>query len=101
MQFKTSSSWTGTQLASVSSSGWILVSHFSGARLIAKLVSILPAEPAAVYEIQLVAFNGNGEGPSTRRLVSLADGGNAAEGRSSSVTLDHCLTPQLETSGTS
>ncbi|XP_028281027.1 immunoglobulin superfamily DCC subclass member 3 [Parambassis ranga] len=35
-------------------------------------------EPAAVYEIQLVAFNGNGDSPSTRRLVSLAEEGNAA-----------------------
>nr|XP_054596874.1 immunoglobulin superfamily DCC subclass member 3 [Nothobranchius furzeri] len=30
-------------------------------------------EPAAVYEIQLVAFNGNGDSPSTRRLVSLSE----------------------------
>ncbi|XP_008296556.1 immunoglobulin superfamily DCC subclass member 3 [Stegastes partitus] len=35
-------------------------------------------EPAAVYEIQLVAFNGNGDSPSTRRLVSLAEVGNSA-----------------------
>ncbi|XP_070767820.1 immunoglobulin superfamily DCC subclass member 3-like [Enoplosus armatus] len=35
-------------------------------------------EPAAVYEIQLVAFNGNGDGPSNRRLVSLTEGGNTA-----------------------
>ncbi|XP_037641501.1 immunoglobulin superfamily DCC subclass member 3-like [Sebastes umbrosus] len=35
-------------------------------------------EPAAVYEIQLVAFNGNGDSPSNRRLVSLTDGGNTA-----------------------
>ncbi|KAM4735514.1 immunoglobulin superfamily DCC subclass member 3 isoform 3-T3 [Anableps anableps] len=40
-------------------------------------------EPAAVYEIQLVAFNGNGDGPSTRRLVSLSEGGaSAAAGQS-------------------
>uniref|UniRef100_A0A3Q1CFM8 Uncharacterized protein n=1 Tax=Amphiprion ocellaris TaxID=80972 RepID=A0A3Q1CFM8_AMPOC len=38
-------------------------------------------EPAAVYEIQLVAFNGNGDSPSTRRLVSLAEGGNPGAGR--------------------
>ncbi|KAM9309171.1 immunoglobulin superfamily DCC subclass member 3 [Pholidichthys leucotaenia] len=31
-------------------------------------------EPATIYEIQLVAFNGNGDSPSTRRLVSLAEG---------------------------
>ncbi|XP_067365192.1 immunoglobulin superfamily DCC subclass member 3-like isoform X1 [Channa argus] len=35
-------------------------------------------EPAAVYEIQLVAFNGNGDSPSNRRLVSLEQGGNSA-----------------------
>ncbi|XP_072249471.1 immunoglobulin superfamily DCC subclass member 3-like [Leuresthes tenuis] len=38
-------------------------------------------EPAAVYDIQLVAFNGNGDGPPTRRLVSLSEGGDAAAGR--------------------
>ncbi|XP_041798165.1 immunoglobulin superfamily DCC subclass member 3-like [Chelmon rostratus] len=41
--------------------------------------TISDLEPAAVYEIQLVAFNGNGDGPSSRRLVSLAEGGNTAE----------------------
>ncbi|KAM3615096.1 uncharacterized protein V6R79_023219 [Siganus canaliculatus] len=35
-------------------------------------------ERAAVYEIQLVAFNGNGDSPSNRRLVSLAEGGHTA-----------------------
>nr|XP_020474375.1 immunoglobulin superfamily DCC subclass member 3-like [Monopterus albus] len=35
-------------------------------------------EPAAVYEIQLVAFNGNGDSPSNRRLVSLTEGQNTA-----------------------
>ncbi|XP_041650358.1 immunoglobulin superfamily DCC subclass member 3-like [Cheilinus undulatus] len=35
-------------------------------------------EPADVYEIQLVAFNGNGDSPSNRRLVSLSEGGNTA-----------------------
>ncbi|XP_015246780.1 PREDICTED: immunoglobulin superfamily DCC subclass member 3-like [Cyprinodon variegatus] len=40
-------------------------------------------EPAAVYEIQLVAFNGNGDSPSTRRLVSLSeDGASASAGQS-------------------
>lgn len=42
----------------------------------------LLAEPAAVYEIQLVAFNGNGDSPSTRRLVSLEEGAKSAAGRS-------------------
>ncbi|MEQ2225729.1 hypothetical protein ILYODFUR_020352, partial [Ilyodon furcidens] len=36
-------------------------------------------EPAVVYEIQLVAFNGNGDSPSMRRLVSLSEGGAFAE----------------------
>ncbi|XP_034466329.1 immunoglobulin superfamily DCC subclass member 3-like isoform X1 [Hippoglossus hippoglossus] len=35
-------------------------------------------EPAAVYDIQLVAFNGNGDSPANRRLVSLDEGGNTA-----------------------
>ncbi|XP_031167177.1 immunoglobulin superfamily DCC subclass member 3-like [Sander lucioperca] len=35
-------------------------------------------EPAAVYEIRLLAFNGNGDGPPNRRLVSLSEGGNVA-----------------------
>jgi len=30
-------------------------------------------EPAAVYEIQLTAFNGNGDSISNKRLVSLAE----------------------------
>ncbi|XP_061570641.1 immunoglobulin superfamily DCC subclass member 3-like [Cololabis saira] len=50
-------------------------------------------EPAAVYEIQLLAFNGNGDGPSSRRLVSLTEDGDTSAGtscncdRSSSSTL--------------
>ncbi|KAM6968153.1 immunoglobulin superfamily DCC subclass member 3-like [Aplochiton taeniatus] len=42
-------------------------------------------EPAAVYEIQLVAYNGNGDGTATTRLVSLAEGGTSAmnDGQSS------------------
>lgn len=61
-------------------------------------VFLLPAEPAAVYEIQLVAFNGNGDGPSNRRLVSLGEGGNTAAGRSLNMTFDlsDILTPPLK-----
>ncbi|XP_013769049.1 immunoglobulin superfamily DCC subclass member 3-like [Pundamilia nyererei] len=40
-------------------------------------------EPVAIYEIQLVAFNGNGDSPSNRRLVSLAEGERAAAAGSS------------------
>ncbi|XP_067093531.1 immunoglobulin superfamily DCC subclass member 3-like [Osmerus mordax] len=36
-------------------------------------------EPAAVYEIQLVAFNGNGNGSANKRLVSLAESGTSAK----------------------
>lgn len=32
-----------------------------------------PAEPAALYEIKLQAFNGNGDGDSSARFVSLCD----------------------------
>ncbi|TSK34752.1 Immunoglobulin superfamily DCC subclass member 3 [Bagarius yarrelli] len=43
-------------------------------------------EPAAVYEIQLIAFNGNGDSIGNKRLVSLAESGteekNSAGGQS-------------------
>lgn len=61
-------SYTGCSHASDRLSlGWMLT-----------LCCVPPAEPAAVYEIQLLAFNGNGDGPANRRLVSLADGADAA-----------------------
>lgn len=37
------------------------------------LTACFPSEPATVYEMKLVAFNGNGEGEGSRRLVSLGD----------------------------
>lgn len=40
----------------------------------------LSAESAALYEIQLVAFNGNGDSPVNQRLVSLTKGGLASTG---------------------
>ncbi|KAM9405645.1 immunoglobulin superfamily DCC subclass member 3-like [Salvelinus alpinus] len=36
-------------------------------------------EPTAVYEIQLVAYNGNGDGTANKRLVSLAESGTSAK----------------------
>ncbi|XP_020353225.1 immunoglobulin superfamily DCC subclass member 3-like [Oncorhynchus kisutch] len=36
-------------------------------------------EPAAVYEIQLVAYNGNGDGAANKHLVSLAESGTSAK----------------------
>nr|XP_057908701.1 immunoglobulin superfamily DCC subclass member 3-like [Doryrhamphus excisus] len=39
-------------------------------------------EPHSLYEIQLVAFNGNGESPITRHLVSLEEDKNTAAGPS-------------------
>lgn len=53
------------------------------------LAAVSPAESAAVYEIQLMAFNGNGDSPGNRRLVSLGEGGANAAGKS--LTFD--LTP--------
>ncbi|XP_053743004.1 immunoglobulin superfamily DCC subclass member 3-like isoform X2 [Synchiropus splendidus] len=35
-------------------------------------------EAAAVYQVQLLAFNGNGDSPPNRRLVSLVEGGSSA-----------------------
>ncbi|XP_029360820.1 immunoglobulin superfamily DCC subclass member 3 [Echeneis naucrates] len=53
-------------------------------------------EPAAVYEIQLLAFNGNGDSPSNRRLVSLEDRGNSAA--VSPVSAGPCNCDQSDTS---
>lgn len=36
-------------------------------------------EPGSVYEIKLVAYNGNGESDCSKRLVSLAEEGTAAQ----------------------
>lgn len=33
------------------------------------------SEPGGVYEVKLVAYNGNGESDSSKRLVSLAEEG--------------------------
>ncbi|XP_029695144.1 immunoglobulin superfamily DCC subclass member 3-like [Takifugu rubripes] len=45
--------------------------------------TISDLESAAVYEIQLVAFNGNGDSPVNRRLVSLTTGENGPTADSS------------------
>lgn len=50
--------------------------HFEGPLLLASSVrSFLytDLEPAALYEIKLQAFNGNGDGNSSARFVSLCD----------------------------
>ena len=36
-------------------------------------------EPGAVYEVKLVAYNGNGESDCSKRLVSLAEEGTSAQ----------------------
>lgn len=36
-------------------------------------------DPGAVYEIKLVAYNGNGESDCSKRLVSLAEDGTTAK----------------------
>lgn len=48
------------------------------------------SEPGAVYEVKLVAYNGNGESDCSKRLVSLAE-----EGMSGKTTgeYDHRLCP--------
>lgn len=48
------------------------------------------SEPGAVYEVKLVAYNGNGESDSPKRLVSLVE-----EGMSNPTTgeYDHRLCP--------
>ncbi|TSX16988.1 Immunoglobulin superfamily DCC subclass member 3 [Bagarius yarrelli] len=50
------------------------------------IATTLGGEPAAVYEIQLIAFNGNGDSIGNKRLVSLAESGteekNSAGGQS-------------------
>nr|XP_044614563.1 LOW QUALITY PROTEIN: immunoglobulin superfamily DCC subclass member 3 [Equus asinus] len=51
-------------------------SHFEGPLLLASSVSSFlytDLEPAALYEIKLQAFNGNGDGNSSVRFVSLRD----------------------------
>uniref|UniRef100_A0A5F8G6U1 Immunoglobulin superfamily DCC subclass member 3 n=1 Tax=Monodelphis domestica TaxID=13616 RepID=A0A5F8G6U1_MONDO len=51
--------------------------HFEGPLLLASSASSFlytDLEPAALYEIKLQAFNGNGDGNSTVRFVSLRDG---------------------------
>ncbi|XP_054547438.1 immunoglobulin superfamily DCC subclass member 3-like isoform X2 [Talpa occidentalis] len=50
--------------------------HFEGPLLLASSVSSFlytDLEPAALYEIKLQAFNGNGDGSSSARFVSLRD----------------------------
>ncbi|XP_030638986.1 immunoglobulin superfamily DCC subclass member 3 [Chanos chanos] len=47
-------------------------------------------EPAAVYEIQLVAYNGNGDSLSNKRLVSLAETGSSGKTNSGGQSLCDC-----------
>uniref|UniRef100_W5K341 Immunoglobulin superfamily DCC subclass member 3 n=1 Tax=Astyanax mexicanus TaxID=7994 RepID=W5K341_ASTMX len=47
-------------------------------------------EPAAVYEIQLVAFNGNGDSISNKRLVSLAETGTAGKNSAGGQSMCNC-----------
>uniref|UniRef100_A0A4X2LJ75 Immunoglobulin superfamily DCC subclass member 3 n=1 Tax=Vombatus ursinus TaxID=29139 RepID=A0A4X2LJ75_VOMUR len=57
--------------------------HFEGPLLLASSASSFlytDLEPAALYEIKLQAFNGNGDGNSTARFVSLQDAFTADAG---------------------
>jgi len=40
-----------------------------------------PIDPGAVYEVKLVAYNGNGESDCSKKLVSLAEDGTSAKTR--------------------
>ncbi|XP_036395685.1 immunoglobulin superfamily DCC subclass member 3-like, partial [Megalops cyprinoides] len=47
-------------------------------------------EPAAVYEIKLVAYNGNGDSDGNMRLVSLAEEGTSAKTSTGGETVCNC-----------
>ncbi|KAJ8005444.1 hypothetical protein DPEC_G00146710 [Dallia pectoralis] len=56
--------------------------HFQGQEVFPGHINthtISHLEPAAVYEIQLVAYNGNGDGAANKRLVSMAESGTSAK----------------------
>ncbi len=43
--------------------------------------SFFSQDPGAVYEVKLVAYNGNGESDCSKKLVSLAEDGTSAKTR--------------------
>ncbi|XP_066577546.1 immunoglobulin superfamily DCC subclass member 3-like isoform X2 [Amia ocellicauda] len=47
-------------------------------------------DPAAVYEIKLVAYNGNGDGNCSKRLVSLTEDGTSAKTSTGGETVCNC-----------
>ncbi|KAK3572295.1 hypothetical protein QTP86_030253, partial [Hemibagrus guttatus] len=54
------------------------------------IATTLGGEPAAVYEIQLVAFNGNGDSIGNKRLVSLAETGTREKNSAGGQSLCNC-----------
>lgn len=50
-------------------------------RIFDEWLGIAVLDPGAVYEIKLVAYNGNGESDCSKRLVSLAEDGTTAKNR--------------------
>ncbi|XP_062846743.1 immunoglobulin superfamily DCC subclass member 3 [Trichomycterus rosablanca] len=52
--------------------------------------TIAHLDPGAVYEVKLVAFNGNGESDCSKRLVSLAEDGTAAKTSAGEETQCNC-----------
>ncbi|ELW47320.1 Immunoglobulin superfamily DCC subclass member 3 [Tupaia chinensis] len=72
--------------------------HFEGPLLLASSVSSFlytDLEPAALYEIKLQAFNGNGDGNSSARLVSLRDVPLATPGSEAGCSCSHGVSSSL------
>ena len=69
------SAGTGTKRTFEMEWMWLCVTFYGWLSYLAISVS----EPTAVYEIQLVAYNGNGDGTANKRLVSLAESGTSAK----------------------
>ncbi|XP_029918852.1 immunoglobulin superfamily DCC subclass member 3 [Myripristis murdjan] len=61
--------------------------------------TIAHLEPGSVYEIKLVAYNGNGESDCSKRLVSLAEEGTAAQTTAGRKTQCHCRDGEGSLSG--
>lgn len=50
-----------------------------------------PLDPGAVYEVKLVAYNGNGESDCSKRLVSLVEDGTPAKASAGKGSMNACF----------